>query len=276
MVWNRYNADELMRGYPEVSDEMIRIVGSPQFDFYRDRRYYWPETEWRKEVGLPSDRQVILFGGGHYFCAPHEPTFLLQLDRAIENNEIPRDTLILFRCHPVDPIERWLPVLNETKHVIRDDPWRRGAIAGHANIQSYDIQKLTSTLLHTAVHVNVASTMSVDGAFLDRPLVGPAYDDSPGRRFDRSARELYLQEHYLPITNSGGLEIVHSREEFIRAVRAGLGDSHRLSEGRRNIVREICSYNDGRCTERVVRGLESFLHPSLDFDQEIAVLSGRV
>ncbi len=127
------------------------------------------------------------------------------------------------------------------------------------NVRGTDIQKLASTLYYSRVHVNVASTMAVDGAIMDRPQVGPAYDDTPGRKFDRTARELYLQEHYLPITHSGGLEIVRDRESFIESVRQGLEDGGRLAEGRKRLVREICTFDDGRATDRVLAAVRAFL-----------------
>ena len=34
MVWNRYNAEELLRSHPEISPSEVDIVGAPQFDFY--------------------------------------------------------------------------------------------------------------------------------------------------------------------------------------------------------------------------------------------------
>ncbi len=272
LVWSRYDAGALKRAYPQVSPDTIEIVGSPQFDFYFNPRYRWTDEEWRSRLGLPPRVPVILFGGGHYFCAPHEPNFLLQLDSAIESGELPKDAVILFRCHPVDPIERWLPILKQTRHVVRDDPWKRGPISGHTNVRDYDIQKLASTLYHCAVHVNVASTMVIDGAILDRPQVGPAYDDTPGRKFDRSAREVYLQEHYLPITNSGGLDIVRSRTELIAAVRSGLDNPGRLSKGRKKLVEEICTYSDGRSTERVLAATRSFIERCVIADRDEPVL----
>ncbi|MBV8729711.1 MAG: CDP-glycerol glycerophosphotransferase family protein, partial [Acidobacteriia bacterium] len=259
LVWNRHNAAELCRAYPHVPQSDIEIVGSPQFDFYYSQAYLWEEAEWRRRLSLPQDAPVILFGGGHHFCAPHEPNFLLQLDDAIENNEISKRAVILFRCHPVDPIGRWLPVLQKTRHVIRDDPWKLTGASGQVNVRGSDIQKLASTLYYSRVHVNVASTMAVDGAIMDRPQVGPAYDDTPGRRFDRTARELYLQEHYLPITRSGGLEIVRDRRALVKAVRDGLEHSTGLGAGRKRLVREICTYDDGHSTDRVFRAVLSFL-----------------
>lgn len=213
LVWNRYNAEELRRAYPEIPPSKIELVGSPQFDFYRDPAYCWSEEEWRRQLSLPAGRPVILFGGGHFFCAPHEPVFLQHIDDAITANEIPGNPIILFRGHPVDNIERWMPVLNNAKNVVYDDPSPNGRATGHANMSSTDIQKLASCLFHSHVHVSVASTMAIDGSIFDRPQIGPAYDDSPSRKYDLTCKELYLHEHFLPITRSGGIEVVHSRAD---------------------------------------------------------------
>lgn len=260
LVWNRHNFEQLRRGYPQVDVSRIQIVGAPQFDFYFRPEYLWPENEWRKALGLPAGRPIILFGGGYYTCAPHEPQFLGHLDDAIDRNEIPRDTVILFRRHPVDPIDRWKPVLNRARHVVHDDPWKLGArILGHTNVHHTDIAKLASTLYHCVVHVNVASSLTVDGAILDRAQIGPAYDANPGGKYDRAAKECYLQEHFLPIYHSGGLAIARSERELITAVARALGNPGELADGRKRIVREICTFADGKATSRVAAEVRAFL-----------------
>lgn len=260
LLWNRHNAEQLRRGYPETAQREVAIVGSPQFDFYWKPEYLWSEQEWRSRLNLPPERPILLFAGGYLTCAPHEPLFLGQLDDAIEAGEIPGHPLILFRRHPVDPIDRWKPVLDKAKHVFVDNPWELGAkILGHTNIGSDDIRKLASTLYHTSVHINVASTMTIDGAIFDKPQVGPAYDDSPSRKYRHSAWECYLQEHYLPIALSGGLAIARNKADFIRSVREGLEKPQLLQEGRQRIVNEICTFNDGKCTQRVFEAVRSFV-----------------
>lgn len=260
LLWNRHNEDELRRGYPEAAGSPVTIVGSPQFDFYWDGRYFIDESAWRQQLRLPPDRPVILFGGGYFTCAPHEPQYLSHLDEAIERDEIPGRPIILFRRHPVDPIGRWEALLRRARHVVHDDPWEFGSkVLGHTNILHADIAKLASTLYHTAVHVNVASTMSVDGAILDRPQVGPAYDESPGRKYHQASFECYQQEHFQPILRSGGLTVARSRRDLIRAVNQALLDPGDRRKGREQLVREICTYDDGRCTQRVWEAVAEFV-----------------
>jgi hypothetical protein len=259
-LWNHYNADELLRGYPEALSSRIEIVGAPQFDFYWDPSYIWDEATWRARLHLPADRPVLLFGAGHYLIVPHEPHWLQQLDDAVEAGTIPEKPIILFRRHPNDPLERWVPVLERAKHVVYDDPWKNGPTnLALTNIYREDIEKLASTLAHSQVHINASSTMTVDGAIFDRPQIGPAYDDQPGRRYDRITKDLYLREHYLPITNSGGLTVVSSRDEMIGAVRSAIRNPAHGTEGRNRIVHEICTYDDGLCTDRVSRAIKAFL-----------------
>ena len=264
LLWNRHNAEQLRRGYPETADREVRVVGSPQFDFYWKPEYLWDEEEWRRRLALPAGRPVVLFAGGYFSCAPHEPLFLGQLDDAINENKIPGKPLILFRRHPVDPMERWQCVLRRAKNVVVDNPWVLGdRVLGHTNISKDDIRKLASTLCYSSVHVNVASTMTVDGAIFDKYQVGPAYDDSPSGKYDRAAIECYYQEHYLPITASGGVAIARTREQLINAVRSGFTNPEGLGEGRRGIVQEICTFADGKCAHRVVSALRSFVDTSM-------------
>jgi hypothetical protein len=259
LLWNRHNSNEVKRLYPGASESRIEITGPPQFDFYWDSSYLWDEPRWRAEVGLPPSRPVIFFGGGAYGVVPQEPQYLEQLDDSIEQGDIRGKPLILFRRHPNDALDRWKPVLCKAKHVVVDAPWKADEAGGNIDIKRYDIERLASTLYHSSVHLNASSTLTVDGAIFDKPQIGPAYDDTPGKPFDRIARDLYLREHYLPITRSGGLDLARNRGEAIAAVNAGFEQPGRLAKGRQKLVEEICTFGDGKSTLRVANSLNHFL-----------------
>ena len=210
------------------------------------------EADWRAKLSLPLDRPVILFGGGTDKIVPNEPLFLKQLDDAITSGEIPANPVILFRRHPGDGSDRWQSVLAAAKNTWVDQSWQASEKRGQINITRADIEQLCSTLAHCAVQINSSSTLSVDGSVYDRPQIGPAYDPGLSKKYDRVLKELYLREHYIPITRSGGLDVVTSGEDMIRAVNEGFTNPGLRAEGRRKIVREICTFADGNCTQRVV------------------------
>ena len=257
-LWNKYNKEELYRIYPQTKGKQVTIVGAPQFDFYYDSSYVWDEKEWRKVVGINNDRPVIFFGSTGRVIAPNEGLWLTQMDDAIESKEIVNNPVILFRRHPNDPMSHWASLLSNCKHVVVDEPWLPGKeIAGKTNITRWDIEKFTSTLKHCIVHVNASSTLSIDGAIFDRPQIAPAYDTD--KRLDRVAKELYLREHYLPITNSGGLDIVYSRDEFINGLNQAMLMPEKKQTERIKMVEEIVTFTDGQSTQRVNLALQEFL-----------------
>ena len=259
-LWNRFNKEQLLRAYSDSSNSRIEIVGPPQFDFYYDETNLWKEKYWREKLSLPIERPVILFGAGYYKIVPNEHHWLKQLDDAIENDEIKGNPIILFRIHPVDPIDRWEPILKNAKHIIFDEPWKSDSIQkGAANIEKKDIEKLVSSLFHSSVHINASSTMTVDGAIFDRPQIGPAYDDMYDKKYDKIVKDLYRREHFIPILKSGGLELAFSREELIKLINTAFENPNKLSSQRKTMVKEICTYSDGESINRTEEVFKSFL-----------------
>lgn len=259
LVWNQYNHDELLRSYPYITADKITISGPAQFDFYYDPSYLIDDTVWRKTLSLPLDRPVILFGGGTDKIVPNEPLFLKQLDEAITAGEVPANPVILFRRHPGDGAGRWQEVLADARNTWVDNSWQANEKRGQINITREDIEQLCSTLAHCAVQINSSSTLTVDGSVYDRPQIGPAYDPGFSKKYDRVLKDLYIREHYIPITRSGGLDLVTSRDSLVKAVNDGFSDPGAKAGGRRKIVSEICTYADGNSTQRVVDKLKALI-----------------
>lgn len=253
LVWNVHMVEQLRRTYPQLGAPQLRVTGAPQFDFYEGDAWRWSEQRWRETLALPAARPVILFGGGPAEIVAHEQTYLADLDRAITEGELPGNPIILFRRHPGDEAGRWQELLGRAEHIVVDEPWavRRGDPAtSHAT--AADIERFVSTLAHCAVHVSTSSTLSVDGAFLDRPQVSPAYAATSERGARRVVAGLYEREHWLPIAASGGLVVAHDRRQMISAVADGLLRPDANRAGRRRLVEEIVTHRDGRSTVRVV------------------------
>lgn len=257
-LWNRYNESELYRIYPDAKGRKVKIVGAPQFDFYYRSGFMWSEQIWRKTVGIRNGAPVILYGAGPINITPHEPRWVESIDDAISDGEVVGNPVILLRRHPVDSAQRWLALQSKARHIIFDSSWHGAANIGKTNITLFDLEKLTSTLKYSSVHVNASSTMTVDGAIFDRPQIGPAYDDS-SKKFDRAMRELYLREHFSPITHSGGVEIARNPRELIRLINRAFSQPSRLSQERKKMVSEICTFSDGKSTERVAESLIRFI-----------------
>lgn len=260
MVWNKYNKQEAINFYPNATNRNnVHIVGAAQFDFYFNDNYLLPKTEWQQLVGLnQTNKPVILYAGGPQRLFPNEPQYLKHILQAIDSGEISKDVVVLFRCHPVDKIERWKDWVGEHPNLIYDASWTGKDKLTSANITDTDIKKLCSTLAYTDVHVNLCSTMTVDGSVYKKPQIGPAYDDvNPAKA--SLLRGMYDQDHFKPIVNSKGLQLATSKQQMVNLLNAALTTPGLFTGYCEKVQEEIITYRDGRSTERVLAVLKEAL-----------------
>jgi CDP-glycerol glycerophosphotransferase (TagB/SpsB family) len=253
MVWNKYNFNELKRIYPYTNKKKIVITGAPQFDFYWNKNYLLPITEWKKNVGIPLDnqRKIILYAGGPKSLFPNEPQYLKHIDEAITEGKIIGNPIVLFRCHPVDEVERWKKYLGNSSNVIFDISWTGDKNLLLANVTDADIAKLCSTLAYTDVHINLCSTMTVDGSAFSKPQIGPAYDDVLPVSA-KLLKNMYWQEHFLPIIKTAGIKLAESKQQLIDYINQALDNPQDMIIAADKIINEIITFSDGQSTSRVV------------------------
>ncbi|MDE3237067.1 MAG: hypothetical protein KGO81_14030 [Bacteroidota bacterium] len=260
MVWNKHNAGEIRRIYTEAvrrNNDNVHIVGAAQFDFYKSQGHILPKKEWLKMVGLPEDldTKIILFAGGPVSLFPQEYQFLQHINQALEQGRILGNPVVLFRCHPIDRVERWKKELPESKHIFYDVSWTGAKKLTLTNVTEQDIVKLCSTLYHTDVHINTASTMTVDGSAFHKPQIGPGYDELyPNQRWP--LKMMYQQEYYLPIMQTNGILHPMSRNELIDNINDALQHPEKFITRSNDILEAIITYTDGKCTERVIEVLK--------------------
>ncbi len=259
MVWNRHNKNELNRIYPFTENMPVHITGAPQFDFYFNEEYLFPNDAWKTIVGLPkNERKIILYAGGPKLLFPNEPQYLQHLDSAISNGQIRHQPVILFRCHPIDHIERWKKAIGDSPNIIFDSSWTGKQEIFNADITLHDIRKLCSTLAYTDVHINLCSTMTVDGSAFNKPEIGPAYDEvNPSKEW--LLQQMYQQEHFIPIIKTGGLMLATSKAQMIEYVNEALEKPDLFSKNSHHILEEIITYTDGKSTQRVADVIKDYL-----------------
>jgi hypothetical protein len=259
LVWNRHNAQELLRSYPDLRADRVSVVGAPQFDLHRRADLLWDRSTWCDHLQLPQDRPVVLFGAVPSQLVRGQTALVRALDAAVERARLPGDPLILVRRHPVDPAGPWTALGRELRHVTVSEPWG-GNSGGHQGWpRREDLTLQMSSLAHAEVHVNVCSSMTLDGAVFDRPQVGPSFVPGAPHSVQRYVRDLYAQEHWQAIAASGGLAMARDEDALIAAVRRGLEDRGDRRAGRQRMLADVLTYIDGQSTERVASAVAAEL-----------------
>jgi hypothetical protein len=262
MVWNRYNAHELQRSYPDLVPGRLSVIGAPQFDLHHMAELRLERAQWCERLSLPTDRPVILYGAGPSQLVPGEDRLVQLIDDAIDDGRVPGRPFLLVRRHPNDPAQPWREVGGRLRHGVVAEPWAERAERFRAWPTHDDLVMQMSSLAHAEVHVNVCSSMTLDGAVFDRPQIGPTFVPGADRALRRRVRELYRQEHWQPIAQSGGLAAAGDEHELVAELALALADPSVRRAGRRRMVQQLLTFDDGAATRRLVDEVALLLNRS--------------
>lgn len=258
LLWNADNQQQLYRIYPETKDKVVKVTGAAQFDFYFKPDYLLPKDEWREVVGLndAGSKKIILYAGGPGPLFPDEPAYLKQIDKAIDAAVIKNAPVVLFRCHPIDRIERWKEAVGDSKNIVFDGSWSGIQQLTCSNISEMDIKKLCSTLAYTDLHINLCSTMAVDGTAFGKPQIGPAYQQNGNSLL---LERMYLQEHFAPIVASKGIFLARSQEELFSLINQGLSNPETFTHAKEEVLSSVISNADGGNSNNIAEAIMSYL-----------------
>lgn len=252
-VWSETMRGELRRYYPESLGATVDAPGVPHFDWYRRDGMRRSREEHCAAYGLDPARPVVLYGAATPHLAPSEPLIVQRLARDLESLE--GRPQLLVRLHPGDSGSRFRDL-----NVAVQIPGERGegSLGGYCPTDEEN-RELVSTVAHADVVVNLASTLTLDAAVCDRPVVNVAYDLSPGKRFQALAEQYYTYEHYRTVSENGAMRLARSPEELAAHVSAYLRDPELDREGRRRLADHWCGPVDGGAGHRLASALLSRL-----------------
>jgi hypothetical protein len=246
-VWAQRMGDEVLRYYPDRDARRIHVTGSPQFDFHRSTEYRWTRDRTLRELGLGPGDRYILYAANCAAYTPTEPALIATFADACDRTPSLRDHKIIVRPHPADDPGRWAGVAALHAQIRLAPPRDVGTPFATAEAQA----RLVSSILHADVCLNMASTMTLDAAILDTPVVCVGFALEAGSEEDWLAGACYRTEHFEPVAASGGVRLARGMEDLVQYTASYVDDRSRDRAGRAKLVEDICGVADGRAGERV-------------------------
>jgi hypothetical protein len=254
-VWNeimKYEAVEY-HGYSETN---VSVTGVPVFDSYseifekkkKDDTYlldYFKVNKKKKFIILATIPGVY-YGTGHRYLAK-------VLERAIKNNEI-EDSYIIIRPHPMDetkyddlandiilidsygskPSEnakKWLPKEDNTKH-------------------------LGLSMYLSDVVINIASTMTIDAACFNTPVINIAFDvPLELKDYNGSVIRYYSYTHYKHVIATNYPVLVSNEAELISSTQAMIKAGNQKNDFNNNIISKQVGKLDGNSYRKTANAL---------------------
>ena len=115
-----------------------------------------------------------------------------------------------------------------------------------------DLEHLVRVLRDADVVINTASTISIDAAIFDRPVVAVAYDPAGDIPYERSVRRYYDYTHMSHVVRAGAVRLARSPDELRQKIVDYLRQPDLDREARRHIVEQQFGRVDGNSAARVV------------------------
>lgn len=258
LVWSEHMRQELLRFYPDVPAERVRVVGTPQFEPYGDCALLWSREEFFERIGADPARPLICYSGGDAGTCPEDQEHVRALMELVRAGRIEGRPQVIVRPVPVDDGARYREVCRDFPELIFSLPewihepgdWTR-VIPTPA-----DVRFLANLTEHCDLNINLGSTMTLDFGIHDRPVVNIAFDVADPPVFGQPVWDYYYRfEHYRPVVEFGAARFARSREELAEHVNAYLRDPSLDREGRRKLAELQVGAPVGQSCARIVAAL---------------------
>lgn len=252
VVWNDLMKEQAVAFHGYEPDDVC-VAGTPQWDIYFRTGPVTPRETFFRRIGADPARKLITLTTTPQELYPYHDHVLTVLSAALDRGAWHQDAQILVRLHPRDDEAAYQP-FRDRPNVIIEKPFRSTVKAGDGlaiDITSENQRHLADTMRYSDVVVNVASTIAIEAAIFDTPVVNIAFDGETPAIWEKSARRYYRFTHYVNITRHGAVRVAEDPGALVRHVGEYLDDPSLDRDGRRRVVREQCQFLDGRAAERV-------------------------
>jgi hypothetical protein len=252
VVQNKIVLEEAVR-YDFIRRENISVVGIPHYDKYFADKFLM-RADFIVRFGPDLSKKTILFApiGDRYIRSNNLDKKVLEILSGLNVN-------ILVRLPPTDTVNFKDFKSKGARVVFQETGVKTGGGGKKLNeINKEDDETLALSLRFCDLVVTGQSTIAVDAAVFDKPVIAVNFDSEPRVYWD-SVRRYYDYEYYLPILKSGGVKVAESPEKLMELATKYLEDPDLDKHGRKVILNEQAQFTDGKSTERLADILISYL-----------------
>lgn len=248
IVPNEIVLDEALR-YADMPRERIVVSGLPQYDDYAHRDGIISREAFFKKISMDPKLPLVIFCpmGSAYSNSDWEMIDAL-------HGEITKKTK-----HPFNFFVRFQPNdVVEDRH--RERPWlhydvpgvRFGPERGMDWDMTFDeLRHLKNTLYHASLFVSYASSIAIDAAYFDKPIINIGFEACGNQAATKMPTRRYALTHYVRGLGTGGIHMAADKEELAAWIDRYIERPETDRDGRACLVREQCWKTDGRAGERI-------------------------
>jgi hypothetical protein len=268
--WSEAQRRELVCG-SDWAEDRVNIGGIPSYDGYLRHLWQIPREEYFGLHHLDPGRKLISYASSFVHFAPNYPN-VEALSRLVASDALAYPSQLLVRLHPshfqdrprifaeerarIQALESTYPNV----HVVQPVPL--GGSLGYYGGE--DMDEKASMMAYSDVVVTVYSTMLVETAVHDTPMIA-AVIDTPGgwnvpRKYSLALRDIGNWPTHQRFREAGAGRIARDKEELRSRLNEYLSKPDLDQAERRKFVQEEITYLDGSAGRRTATFIQGLLN----------------
>lgn len=254
LVWNESIKRQLLEMYSWVKPENVFVTGTPQFDFHFRDEFYLSREEYCKRIGADADRPIVFYATGMANHMPGEPEIVEAIaDMLADPARFPERPQLMVRVYAKDTTGRFDELQQRRPDILFPHvPWSPSWLTP----KTEDSVMLVNALRHSAVGINVASTLSLELCMFDKPVINVGFNPPSVKKEILSYSDYYEFDHYKPVVDSGAVSIASSPGEMKEMMARYIGNPSLHEAERKELIdRMFGTTLDGSSSSRVAQVL---------------------
>ena len=268
--WSQLQKDELVYG-SDWDPERVDIGGIPSYDGYFRKQWQLPKEDYFKLHNLDPDRKLISYACSFVHFAPNYPN-VEALAKLVSSDELAEPSQLLIRLHPshfqdkprifAEERERIFDLEKNYPHVHVVKPVPLGGSLGYYSGE--DMDEKSSMMAHSDVLVTVYSTMVVETAVHDTPIVAAVIDVPGGwnvpRKFSLSLKEIGDWPTHKRFRDAKAGRVASNEKELCEVINLYLKYPSLDAVERRRFIEDEITFTDGSSGKRTAEFIVEVLN----------------
>jgi hypothetical protein len=232
--------NELLYFYPNVKEENIKVVGTPQFEPYVMDKYKTDRQDFYTKFNLDWNVKTVCFSCADASIGANDPVVIRAIALAIRENKIGTPCQLLVRTSPAEESSRFASVREAFPEIIWNNPKWILTRRNHAETWSQripseeDIKDLRSLLEYVDLNINMCSTMSLDFMLFDKPVINTVFGNTENGFYNDQRFLEY--DHFKKVVDSQSVTIAKNEIELIDQIKEALLNPNARTNQRKSMI----------------------------------------
>lgn len=216
VVWNQHAKNDLSASNPRLPVETIKVADSLHLQRFLNSESPMNWDDFCCVAGLDHRRSFICYTAAAPSAVRNEDLIVELLLKAIADGKLPRAPQLLLRLNPMEDGTRFKRLTRYNPNLVVQKPdWEWLPDEDWCCPLLSDTKLWLSTVYHSALNVSVASTVTLEFAAFNRPVVNICFDLPGAQPYEESNRRFWEADFYRNIRESGYAIPAYSPEQLI-------------------------------------------------------------